>query len=182
MNGPKEASTRRQLETIRKALRALKLGFEEAWDATTQVSFFTIDTGVSELETLCLQHEPGVLVALAEFGVHPAEARRREVERLAARLNASWYHGCALVLRGRPVRIVYRASVDYSRVKNLEAGYVAGLVANVIDAIPVVDLPLILVAKGKSADEAIAEVLELEELKVGPKAPVKRVRKGRRSS
>jgi hypothetical protein len=62
---------------------------------------------------------------------------------------------------------VYRVSVDYSRVKNLEGGYVAGLVADVIDKLPVLDLPLILIAKGATADAAISKLLELEEVQVG---------------
>lgn len=178
-HGPTEVTTRRQLATIRKAFALLEVSADEVWDPKTETSFFIIDTGLSELETLCFQHSPGVLVAVAELGVHPAEARRAEVERFAARFNASSPTACAMVLSGSPVRLAFRVSVDSSRVQNLEAGYVTALMAQVIDLTPVMDLPLIEIARGSTAKRAVEKLLQLEELPVGP--PAKERRRARRA-
>jgi hypothetical protein len=111
------------------------------------------------------------------MGVTAPAARRPEVERFASRFNAGAHHGCVVVRSGTPVRVVYRVSVDYGKVKDLEAGYVASLVEDVIDTIPAIDTPLILVAKGTSADDAIAQVLELEEVTIGLPNEAKPIKK-----
>jgi hypothetical protein len=180
--GPAEASTKKQLATVRAVFERLGFRVDEAWDAKTETSFFTIDTGVGELESLRFLHRPGFLVAYAVMGVTAPAGRRAEVERFAARFNAGAHHGCVVVRSGTPVRIVYRVSVDYGKVKDLEAGYVASLVEDVIDTIPAIDVPLILIAKGTPADEAIARVLELEEVAIEPPRSAKSAAKPKKTA
>ncbi|MDB4884039.1 MAG: hypothetical protein JWL95_2805 [Gemmatimonadetes bacterium] len=158
---PSHPATQRQLATIRKLWKQLDLDVEETFDPAYDMSFFAIDTEVSELQSLHFVHVPGLLSGHAVFGVRPAEKHRREVERFAQLFNAGTHEGTVVVRSGAPCTVMYRASINYSKVKNLDIKYVAGLFDHIIDAIPEVDLPLILIAQGKSAAAAIAQVLEL---------------------
>ena len=171
--GPSDATTRRQLETIRSVFGKLDFDYEEHYDAKSDTSFFHIDTGVGELEDVRVLHQPGLLSVHARFGVRPQEEHRRELERFAARLNACLLHGC-VVVTGEP-RLQYRTSVSYAHVAELEEGYVAGLVSDVIDMIETLDLPLILIAQGNPADAAIEKVLELEEATILPPTTAKKL-------
>ncbi|HXU04812.1 MAG TPA: hypothetical protein VN903_27805 [Polyangia bacterium] len=153
---PPLASTRRQLRTIRKVLKQLKLEHRERYDAKDDISFFEISRATDDgLESAHLVHGPGLLAVYARFGVR-APKRESELLRFANIFNALNRQGC-LFAEGDGT-IVYRDSVCYSRVKDLEPGYVAGLIEGLIDIIKVVDLPLILIAKGKSAAEAVNEL------------------------
>lgn len=171
--GPTDPVTRRQLETIRNVFAKLDFDYEECFDGKSETSFFHIDTGVGELEDVRVLHQPGLLSVHARFGVRPKEEHRRELERFAARLNACLLHGC-VVVTSEP-RLQYRTSVSYAHVADLEEGYVAGLVSDVIDMIETIDLPLILIAQGNPADAAIEKVLELEEATILPPATAKKV-------
>jgi hypothetical protein len=171
--GPADPITRRQLETIRSVFTKLDFDFEEHFDPKSDTSFFHIDTGVGELEDVRVLHQPGLLSVHARFGVLPKQEHRRELERFAARLNACLLHGC-VVVTAEP-RLHYRTSVSYAHVADLEEGYVAGLVGDVIDMIETIDLPLILIAQGNPADAAIEKVLELEEAAILPPATAKKV-------
>ncbi len=167
-SGPKEASIRRQLKTIRSVFASLGLEFTERYDGASRKSHFSIDTGVGELEDIQVIHVPGVLTLYARFGVRPEERHRRELERFASRMNSALHHGC-VVLHGTPPGVSFRASVDYSSVKDLERGYVGRLLGDAISMIETIDLPLVLIAQGKRADEAIAQVLELPEVALLPR-------------
>lgn len=171
--GPIDPVTRRQLETIRNVFAKLDFDYEEHFDGKSETSFFHIDTGVGELEDVRVLHQPGLLSVHARFGVRPKEEHRRELERFAARVNACLLHGCVVVTR--EPRLQYRTSVSYAHVADLEDGYVAGLVSDVIDMIETIDLPLILIAQGNPADAAIEKVLELEEATILPPATAKKV-------
>lgn len=171
--GPADPVTRRQLETIRNVFDKLDFEYEEHYDAKSDTSCFHIDTGVGELEDVRVVHQPGLLSMHARFGVRPEPKHRRELERFAARLNACLLHGC-VVVTAEP-RVHFRTSVSYAQVTDLEEGYVAGLVGDVIDMIETIDLPLILIAQGNPADAAIEKVLELEEASVLPPATAKKV-------
>lgn len=171
--GPTDPVTRRQLETIRNVFAKLDFEYEEHFDGKSDTSFFHIDTGVGELEDVRVLHQPGLLSVHARFGVLPKEEHRRELERFAARLNACLLHGC-VVVTSEP-RLCYRTSVSYAHVADLEEGYVAGLVSDVIDMIETIDLPLILIAQGNPADAAVEKVLELEEATILPPATAKKV-------
>lgn len=171
--GPTDPVTRRQLETIRNVFAKLDFDYEEHFDGKSETSFFHIDTGVGELEDVRVLHQPGLLSVHARFGVRPKEEHRRELERFAARLNACLLHGC-VVVTSEPC-LQYRTSVSYAHVTDLEEGYVAGLVSDVIDMIETIDLPLILIAQGNPADAAIEKVLELEEATILPPATAKKV-------
>ncbi len=151
----------KQLDTVRGVLRALGLRAEETSDASTQTTFFAIDTGVSELDGIQLLHRPGLVAAYALFGVRPPAARMKEVEKLTLLWNAAT-HTSTLIVR-ETGQVALRASVDYSRVKDLEGGYVAGLVSELVELVPAVDMPLILIAKGKTAKAAVDEVLVMAE-------------------
>lgn len=164
--GPAEPATRRQLETIRDVFTKLEFDYEEHYDAKSDTSFFHIDTGVGELEDVRVVHQPGLLSVHARFGVRPKPEHRRELERFAARLNAGLVHGC-VVVTDEP-RLHYRTSMSYALVTDLEEGYVAGLVGDVVDMVETIDLPLILIAQGNPADAAIEKVLELEEATILP--------------
>jgi len=171
--GPTNPVTRRQLDTIRSVFADLDFDDQEHFDARSDTSFFHIDTGVGELEDVRVVHRPGLLSVHARFGVAPKEAHRRELEHFAARLNACLLHGC-VVVSDEP-RLRYRTSLNDARVADLEKGYVAGLIADVLGMIEAVDLPLILIAKGESADAAIEKVLEVEEAMILPPATAKKV-------
>jgi hypothetical protein len=171
--GPADPTTRRQLDTIRNVFDKLDFEYEESYDAKSDTSFFHVDTGVGELEDVRIVHQPGLLSVHARFGVLPKPEHRRELERFAARLNACLLHGC-VVVTAEP-RIQFRTSVSYTHVTDLEDGYVAGLIGDVIDMIETIDLPLILIAQGNPADAAIEKVLELEEASVLPPASAKKV-------
>jgi hypothetical protein len=171
--GPSDPTIRRQLETIRSVFRKLDFDYEEHFDGKSDTSFFRIDTGVGELEDVRVLHQPGLLSVHARFGVLPKAEHRRELERFAARLNACLLHGC-VVVTAEP-RLQYRTSVSYAHVAELEEGYVAGLVSDVIDVIETIDLPLILIAQGNPADAAIEKVLEIEEATILPPATAKKV-------
>jgi hypothetical protein len=171
--GPTDATTRRQLETIRSVFDKLDFEYEEHYDAKSDTSFFHIDTGVGELEDVRVLHQPGLLSVHARFGVRPRPEHCHELERFAARVNACLLHGC-VVITGEP-RLQYRTSVSYAHVAELEEGYVAGLVSDVIDMIETIDLPLILIAQGNPADAAIEKVLELEEATLLPPATAKKL-------
>jgi hypothetical protein len=171
--GPTDPGTRRQLETIRTVFGKLDFEYEEHYDGKSDTSFFHIDTGVGELEDVRVLHQPGLLSVHARFGVLPKAEHRRELERFAARLNACLLHGC-IVVTAEP-RLQYRTSVSYAHVADLEEGYVAGLVSDVIDMIETIDLPLILIAQGNPADAAIEKVLELEEATILPPQTAKKL-------
>jgi len=171
--GPVEPATRRQLETIRSVFDKLQFDYEEHYDPKSDTSFFTIDTGVGELEDVRVLHQPGLLSVHARFGVRPRPEHRRELERFAARVNAALLHGC-VVVTDEP-RLHYRTSMSYALVTDLEEGYVAGLVGDVVDMVETIDLPLILIAQGNPADAAIEKVLELEEATILPPATAKKV-------
>jgi hypothetical protein len=152
---PKEASTRRQLATIRKVLDEIQLTYEERYDAKAGTSSFDIDAD-PKLDSVKMIHSPGLLALYGVFGVKPKEARLRQVEHFATLFNRVNESGCVFVRENG--QVAYRASVNYSRVKDLEAGYVAGLVGDLMDAMDAIDLPLILIAKGKSAQAAVEQV------------------------
>jgi hypothetical protein len=171
--GPTNPATRRQLETIRAVFTKLAFDYEEHHDAPSETSFFHIDTGVGELEDVRVVHQPGVVSVLARFGVLPKAEHRRELERFAARLNAYLLHGC-VVVTAEP-RLCYRVSVSHAHVGELDEGYVAGLIGDVIDMVETIDLPLILIAQGNPADAAIEKVLELEEATILPPPTAKKV-------
>lgn len=175
VKGPKEPLTQRQLATIRDVFSGLELSFTEDYDAHTGTSYFTIDTGVGELEDIRVVHIPGVLTLYARFGVRPKEEHRRELERFASQMNAGMHHGC-VVLHGSPPQVSFRASVDYASVTDLDRGYVGRLVGDAVSMIQAIDLPLILIAQGKPADAAISEVIEIEEVPFSPQPPKKTVK------
>lgn len=153
---PKHASTRKQLRTIRKVLDKLKIEYRERYDQEDDYSFFDIGArNAGRVESCHLVHGPGLLSLHGRFGVRaPAQvARLTQFANIFNRVNRQ---GCLLVEEQGV--IVYRDSVCYSRVKDLEPGYVAGLVAGFIDMIEVIDVPLISIAKGKSAEAAVNDV------------------------
>jgi hypothetical protein len=150
---PALASTRRQLRTIRKVLKKLKIDHRERYDAKDDTSFFQISQGGDDrLESAHLVHGPGLLDVYGRFGVR-APNRESELLRFANIFNALNRQGCLFSEAGGT--IVYRDSVCYSRVKDLEPGYVAGLIAGLIDMIKTIDLPLIEIANGKTAAAAL---------------------------
>jgi hypothetical protein len=153
---PRLASTRRQLRTIRKVLKRLAIAYRERYDAADDKSFFVLARGGDDgLESAHLVHGPGLLDIYGRFGIR-APKRQTELLRFANIFNGVNRQGCLFATPDAAV--VYRDSVCYSRVKDLEPGYVAGLIAGLIDMIPVIDLPLIQIAKGKTADAAVKEI------------------------
>jgi hypothetical protein len=152
---PKEAATRRQLATIRKVLDQIELTYEEHYDAKAGTSSFDIDAD-PRLDSVKMIHSPGLLALYGVFGVQPKEARLRQVEHFATIFNRVNDSGCVFVRENG--QVAYRASVNYRMVENLEAGYVAGLVGDLMDVMDAIDLPLILIAQGKSAQAAVEQV------------------------
>lgn len=154
---PKEASTRRQLRTIRRFLRKLKLSFRERYLAKTDESYFTIRSDSADVVTsMHLVHQPGLLTIYAVFGVKAGVKRMRELLQLARIFNECHRDGCLLVEADGSV--VYRGSIDYRSVKDLDEKYIASLLQTVFDVMDTIDVPLILITKGKTAAAALDEV------------------------
>ncbi|HEY8076388.1 MAG TPA: hypothetical protein VIF62_19820 [Labilithrix sp.] len=167
----------KSLANVRSVLRALKLKSEETSDPATQTTFFAIDTGVSELDGIQILHRPGLVAAYALFGVRPPASRAKEVEKLTLLWNRST-HTSTLTLR-ETGQVALRVAVDYSRVKELEGGYVAGLISEIVELVPAVDMPLILISKGKTAAAAVDEVLVIAEATISwpPETKAKKTKK-----
>jgi hypothetical protein len=146
-----------QLRTIRKVFSDLRFVFTERDDPETKTTFFTIDTD-GETDAIYVVHEPGLLTLYASFAVRPEKKQRKELERFASRLNAGIHDGCVVI---RENAILYRVSINYRMVKNLHSEYIASAIDRLTDMIEPIDVPLILIAKGSSADEAIEKVLDL---------------------
>ncbi|MBK7579874.1 MAG: hypothetical protein IPI67_06670 [Myxococcales bacterium] len=151
---PKAATTRRQLRTIRQVLGRLQTKCKERYDAEEETNFFSIvvDEG-DPLAEAHLVHYPGLVAIYGVFAIKPAKRHRAELLAFANAFNAALHQGTAVVRSDG--RLVYRAAVSYRKVKDLDPGYVAGLIADLFSVIDLIDLPLILVAKGKTARAAI---------------------------
>ncbi|GMV18511.1 MAG: hypothetical protein AMXMBFR56_67350 [Polyangiaceae bacterium] len=152
--GPKAASTRRQLATVRNVLGRLGLKFEEKYDPEAETNYFAVDLrGPDVLAEVHLVHEPGLVALYGVFGVKAPRTRRAELLAFANLFNAAFHQGTLTVRKDG--RLVYRAACSYRKVKDLDQGYVASLFADMLDVVDLIDLPLILVAKGKTAAAAI---------------------------
>ena len=132
MRQPEEASTRRQLATIRKTLKKVKLPFTERYVHRHGTSYFERDLGgPSEIRELLMIHQPGCLSMHAVFGVQVPKRNRAELERFAAIFNRMVYEGCLVVQENGD--LVHRVAVNYRRVKNLDGSYVSSLLTTVME-------------------------------------------------
>lgn len=153
MAQPKEASTRRQLVTIRKFLKRVKISFKERYAPKEDTSYFTLE-GPSELESFSLVHQPGCLTMYSVFGVKAPKKQHGELEHFATVFNRAVHDGTLVVMENGS--LVHRLSVCYRKVENLGEKYIASMLATMIESMEIIDLPLIQIAKGLTAKAAIA--------------------------
>lgn len=159
MRQPREASTRRQLATIRNTLKKVKLPFSERYEPGDGTSYFALDLGgPSEMSELLMVHQPGCLSMHAVFGVRVPKKNRAELERFATIFNRTVYEGCLVVQENGD--LVHRVALNYRRVKDLDGAYVSSLLGTIMERIELIDLPLILIAKGATARGALKKVWE----------------------
>lgn len=154
-------TTSRSLQTIRTVFK--KLGFrftERKGEAAT--TFFAIEAD-GELEAVHAVYEPGTLAMYFVLGVKPARKRETELLRFAGRFNNMTHSGCVVVRdegkKAKTLSVALRGTLEHRKVQDVEEGYVASVVAEMMDLVEAVNLPLILIAKGATADAAIAKTL-----------------------
>ncbi|HEY1956108.1 MAG TPA: hypothetical protein VGH28_10850 [Polyangiaceae bacterium] len=151
-------TTTKSIAAIRGVLRKVKWKFTEKTRGET--TFFTIEKR-GELAAVQAVYQPGLFALYLVFGVKPDRKRRAEVIDFANRMNDMAHSGCVVVRDdGKKLAVHYRASIDHRYVEVLDEGYVGSLIGGAMDMVETIDVPLARVAKGTSAERAIAETLE----------------------
>jgi hypothetical protein len=154
-------STAKSLANVRSVFRKAQWNFTEQKDGDTH--YFDVQAD-GEIESVQGVYQPGCLTLYLVFGVHPAQKRRAELLDFANRMNQFAHSGCVVVrddgAKGKKLTVLYRTSVDHRKIEDLDERYVASLIADLMDMVQTIDVPLVLIAKGTKAKTAILRTLD----------------------